>query len=168
MSSLESTVNPLALHPRVSGECRASTPDKSQKGDPGLRGPHRGSLHRWEGGTTSLRPPVFTCDVTGLLFLCQFWSIINHRGDPLAGDPVPTETSLFRHIVNEYLLMPGTWLGGHSPGKVQSQESCPVLQQGPVSPRRLLKARITKGSWGKLPPGTCVILKFELFKLQHL
>lgn len=113
-------------------------------------------------------PLVFTCDVIGLLFLCQFWSIINHRGDPLAGDPVPTETSLFRHIVNEYLLVPGTWPGGHGPRKVQSQESCPVSQQGPVSPRRLLRAMITKGSWGKLPPGTCVILKFELFKLQQL
>lgn len=57
MSSLESTVNPLALHLRVSGECRASTPEKSQEGDSVLRGPYPGSLHRWEGGTTSLRPP---------------------------------------------------------------------------------------------------------------
>lgn len=113
-------------------------------------------------------PLVFTCDMKGLLFLCQFWSIINRWGDPLAGDPVPTETSLFRHIVNEYLLVQGTWLGGHGPGKVQSQESCPVSRQGPVSPRRRLGATvllvITKGARGKCPPGTCISLSFELFK----
>lgn len=80
-------------------------------------------------------PLVFTCDMKGLLFLCQSWSIINHQGDPLAGDSIPTETRLFHHIVNEYLLVPGTWLGGHGPVKVQSQESCPPITARTCAPQ---------------------------------
>lgn len=63
------------------------------------RGARPGSLHNC--GKMGA-PPVFTCNMKGLLFplSCQSWSIINHWGDPLAGGSFPNGDLLGRYSMS--------------------------------------------------------------------